>query len=173
MITFLICGFWHGANWNFIIFGGLHGFYLSFPIIFKKTRNKINQFLGIEKLPRANYFFQILISFALWCFSLIFFRSIDLSEAFLVIKNIFTANQSHPFLLFLENANSPVDFGLTSIFIVLLMIVYMFLVEILYSPNFKELNSTHKMDIAFLALTLSLTIGFGVFNETSFIYFQF
>ena len=41
MVTMLIGGLWHGANWTFIIWGALHGFYLIVAIIAKQTKKYI------------------------------------------------------------------------------------------------------------------------------------
>ena len=48
IITFLVSGLWHGANWTFVIWGALHGSFLIFAIIFAQPKEKINQFIKIE-----------------------------------------------------------------------------------------------------------------------------
>lgn len=87
-IVFLVSGLWHGANWTFIIWGALNGFYLVFAIISKDLRTKINRFIGISKIPKLNHFLQILITFLLACFAWIFFRANNLPDALLIIKKI-------------------------------------------------------------------------------------
>ena len=49
MIVFFISGFWHGANWTYIIWGGINGFYLVFAIITKKYRDKMGEIIGLNK----------------------------------------------------------------------------------------------------------------------------
>ena len=167
IIVFILSGFWHGANWTFIIWGALHALYITVYMLKQ-------QWFKTNKPPAAlANIVGVIFTFSIVSFAWIFFRANNVQDAFLIIKNIFSANKIHPFLMFLENANSPVDFGMTSVFISLVMIGYMFIIEKVYTPAFKELNRSDKMDIAFMAFTLSLIICFGVFHEASFIYFQF
>src|SRR5215217_6193014 len=49
-IVFIISGFWHGANWTFIVWGALHGFYLIFAQVTKMPRNRIRNVLERFKL---------------------------------------------------------------------------------------------------------------------------
>ena len=48
LITFFICGLWHGAGWNFIIWGTLHGFMMSFALIIQKPKLRLYNFLKIN-----------------------------------------------------------------------------------------------------------------------------
>ncbi len=90
MIVFLISGLWHGANWTYIIWGGINGFYLVFAIITKKYTDKFNAFIRINKFPRLKVCSQILVTFLLISFSRIFFRARTVDDAITVIKKIFT-----------------------------------------------------------------------------------
>lgn len=89
-ITFLISGLWHGANWTFIIWGALHGFYLIFGIITKNIREKFIKLSGLNKFPVLHKVIQILFTFSIVCFAWIFFRASDLDTAIYFVKNIFT-----------------------------------------------------------------------------------
>ncbi|MGN6530157.1 MAG: MBOAT family O-acyltransferase, partial [Ginsengibacter sp.] len=90
LIVFVISGLWHGANWTYIIWGALNGFYLVFAIITYEYRKKITGFFGIDKLPKLNYFLQIFTTFILSCFAWIFFRADKVTDAFSIIKKIST-----------------------------------------------------------------------------------
>ncbi|MDR1913152.1 MAG: MBOAT family protein [Clostridiales bacterium] len=88
MITFLVSGLWHGANWNYVIWGGLHGLYQIVEDALKTIRTKARH---IEKLPNDGSLFkfvQIIVTFILVCFAWIFFRASSLDTAFGVIKRI-------------------------------------------------------------------------------------
>jgi D-alanyl-lipoteichoic acid acyltransferase DltB (MBOAT superfamily) len=93
-IVFLISGLWHGANWTYIIWGALNGFYLIFAIISQGFRKKINKLTGIQKHPGLNHFLQILTTFILASFAWIFFRANNIKDAFLIIKKISTFSGS-------------------------------------------------------------------------------
>jgi alginate O-acetyltransferase complex protein AlgI len=71
MLTMLLGGLWHGASWNFLIWGGIHGGMLSF-----ERRQGKNSFYS--RLPRA---LRIFTTFFIVLLSWVFFRSADLPGA--------------------------------------------------------------------------------------------
>ncbi|NUO83757.1 MBOAT family protein [candidate division KSB1 bacterium] len=88
-ITFLISGLWHGANWTFIIWGALHGIYLIFAIISRPYKDTLLQLLGLSKRPFALKALQVLTTFALVNLGWLFFRANNLSDALLLLHNLF------------------------------------------------------------------------------------
>ena len=89
-IIFLVSGFWHGANWTFIVWGGLNALYIMPSIIFKSNRNNLDIVAKGKYLPSIKEFFSILVTFSLTVFAWIFFRAQNLKHAFLFIKHIFS-----------------------------------------------------------------------------------
>ena len=88
-IVFLVSGFWHGANWTFIAWGALHGFFSIFALITKEKRKWINDRLGISKIHWVNNTLDVLITFLFVTFAWIFFRANNVRDAFYIIKKIF------------------------------------------------------------------------------------
>ena len=89
LITFLLSGLWHGANWTFIIWGALHGFYLITALILSKPKEKI--FIMITNIsPLTNKIVDVFLTFILVAFAWIFFRANSLSDAIYVITNLFS-----------------------------------------------------------------------------------
>ncbi len=88
-LTFLISGLWHGANWTFVIWGALHGCYLVFAIISKPWREALCQRLGMNKLPLLLKAGQVATTFALVNLGWLFFRANNLTDALLLLKNMF------------------------------------------------------------------------------------
>lgn len=86
--VFLISGLWHGANWTFIIWGSLHGFYLIFALWTKQIREKIVKQMGFYKFPYIYKIFKVFTIFVLVSFAWIFFRAKNIEEAIFVIKNM-------------------------------------------------------------------------------------
>jgi alginate O-acetyltransferase complex protein AlgI len=74
-IIFLVSGLWHGANWNYIIWGALHGLYLVFALLTAKPRTYIWSLMGMNRLPVLNNTLQTLTTFMLISFAWIFFRA--------------------------------------------------------------------------------------------------
>jgi len=95
IITFLISGIWHGATWGFVVWGALHGLYLSGSVYWKPYQKRIYKLLGIEK-SRMLKVWQTFITFQLVCFSWIFFRSENLTDAWYIVSHIFSADWSVP-----------------------------------------------------------------------------
>jgi alginate O-acetyltransferase complex protein AlgI len=85
--VFLISGFWHGANWTYIVWGALHGFFLVFAILTEKQRERINDLTGLNSVPRIKSFIQLLITLSLVSFAWLFFRAESMSDALLLIRN--------------------------------------------------------------------------------------
>lgn len=90
-ITFLACGLWHGASWTFVIWGLLHGLMVSFDAVTKKCRKKIR-----KKVPTVLYdYVSMVFTFSFLCFSYVFFRANSVSDAFLIIHNMFNIDLSN------------------------------------------------------------------------------
>ncbi|MDN3657621.1 MBOAT family O-acyltransferase [Ferruginibacter paludis] len=165
MVVFLISGLWHGANWTYIIWGGINGFYLVFAIVTQKYRDRFNQFTGIVKRPRLHLFFQISITFLLITFSRIFFRSRNISDAVQVIKKIFTFK------------GSIFNDGTAIIIYCFFAIFFLLSVELkkeFYRGSFTL--SRHKnfwVRNSYYSFLIILIILLGVFDGGQFIYFQF
>ena len=81
--VFLLSGLWHGANWTFVVWGGLHGFfYLCYWFLVPHSAQEN------ESGPWFMRLIRILLTFHLVCFAWIFFRASSLSEAWTVIAKI-------------------------------------------------------------------------------------
>ena len=165
MVVFLISGLWHGANWTYIIWGGINGFYLVFAIMTKKYREKFNSLTGILKFPKLHLFIQILITFTLITFSRIFFRAQSLDDAIKVIKKIATFKGS----IFSDG----IMIILYSFFAIGILLLIEFKKEF-YKGKFTL--SSHKsfwVRNLYYTVLIILIITLGVFDGGQFIYFQF
>ena len=88
MITMILVGLWHGANWTFVLWGTLHGLYLVIHrFVFGKYRSELAPHF---QFPSTNtrYILNILFTFQLVTLTWVFFRSADLSQAFAYLKGI-------------------------------------------------------------------------------------
>ena len=90
MIVFLISGLWHGANWTFVIWGGLHGSYYLFSYWTRNIRPKLTQLFMLDKVPYVHKTLRVLFIFHIVVFSWIFFRANNLSDAIFIITHLFT-----------------------------------------------------------------------------------
>lgn len=88
-IIFLVSGFWHGASWNYIVWGGLNAFYFL-PIFLRKKNRRYTEVVAQNRLfPSFKELFQILLTFTLSTLSWIFFRAETLEHATSFITGIF------------------------------------------------------------------------------------
>ena len=156
LIVFLVSGLWHGANWTFIIWGGLNGLYLIFGILLKRAA-----------LPkgRLSSVVQVLTTFALICFSWVFFRANSVQDAKLI-----TAKLLHPRGSLWIGQPSSFLFSIIGILILLLV---EFKKEY-YNTPFSFLGNERKMiRYSSYAALVFLILAIGVLDGGQFIYFQF
>lgn len=89
-IIFLVSGFWHGANWTFIIWGLLNAIYFLPLLLTRRNRNHLDVVARMSTLPSLREGVSILITFSLTVFAWIFFRANSLSHASEYIEEIFS-----------------------------------------------------------------------------------
>ena len=86
MLTMLLGGLWHGAGWNFVVWGGLHGLLLALHRRFSGRRG------GAEREFRPIDVVQVFFHFHAVCLLWIFFRAATLGDAFTVLERLFTGS---------------------------------------------------------------------------------
>jgi len=100
-ITFIICGLWHNAGWNFILWGALHGFYMSVGVLLQKPKQFVYKKLNIQNTLFLKIV-QGIVTFHLIAFSFLVFRFSDLSKVKAVLTQIFTYFHGEIYLQFIE-----------------------------------------------------------------------
>ncbi len=88
-IIFIVSGFWHGANWTFIVWGILNAFFIMPSIIFQSNRKNLDVVAKARLLPTLNDLVRIGFTFCLTTFAWIFFRSENITHALEYISGIF------------------------------------------------------------------------------------
>lgn len=168
IITYLLIGLWHGANWTFALFGLYHGL-LYIPLMlsgtfFKKKKLKITRY----KLPYFSDFLKMVGTFLLVTFGLVIFRADNIQQAIKYISNVCSASiMSFPKVIGYNNVNM-----LLSIIFIIIMLLY----------EWKNRNKEYGLDIKekmvivqychyiFIAF---LIYFFGIIDTSGFIYFKF
>lgn len=171
-VIFLLSGFWHGANWTFIVWGALNALYFL-PLLLAEKNRKHTDIVSEEKLiPSFRVIFNILITFSLTVFAWIFFRSASLHDAFYFIKTIFSEVFTKAYYVAgLNYLRWEIGLALPVLILVFIIIEWLgrkhqFAIE-------KILND--KMVMARWIVYYALIILIFVFGgkEQQFIYFQF
>ena len=91
-IIFLVSGFWHGANWTFIVWGFLNALYIMPSIVFNTNRTHLDIVAKGRYLPTIKEFLAIGLTFSLTVFAWIFFRAANVTHAFSYISKIFSSS---------------------------------------------------------------------------------
>ncbi|QQS30396.1 MAG: MBOAT family protein [Sphingobacteriales bacterium] len=91
-IIFIVSGFWHGANWTFIVWGALNAIYFLPLLLTNKNRNNIEIAAQGRFFPSIKEFSQILVTFGLTVFAWIFFRAENIQHALIYISEIFSTS---------------------------------------------------------------------------------
>jgi alginate O-acetyltransferase complex protein AlgI len=176
MIVFLVSGLWHGANYTFVIWGLLHGFYQVVEAATLKFRNNFVKRFAINRESFGHRFFQIAGTFLLVTFTWIFFRAENIHVAGTIFKSIFTMRG-------IASA-SAWDFsaiGLSKANLVILAAGLVVLIIFEFAGQkkdlIKELNSqplAFRWLVYFVLIFAVILFGyFGVYTAESFIYAQF
>lgn len=166
-IVFLVSGFWHGANWTFIFWGGFHA--LAFIPVFLMGRNAIYKDTVVAQnsfLPSLTELGQVLLTFGIVTFSRIFFRSESITVAFDFINKIFT-DFSY------EAYQHPMGYRMLDYY---LLIVIFTLYEYIIRKDERSPFEFNNKVVRFVIYTLvifSLLLFYDDGIDRSFIYFQF
>ncbi len=87
-IIFLVSGFWHGANWTFIVWGGIHAALFMPVLLSGKNRKYLNVVAYDRILPSANDVFKVLSTFVLVTLAWVFFRADNVQHAWTYLANM-------------------------------------------------------------------------------------
>ena len=162
-IIFIVSGFWHGANWTFIIWGALNALYFLPLLLLNKNRRFIDIVAKEKMFPNIQEFFQILITFSLTVFAWIFFRVENIGHGYRYISEIFS-----PSLISVPGFKKPVI-----IFLILFLIIIEWFgrkhehaLENIVTTKFRPLKW-----LFYYVLVMLIILFAG--QEKQFIYFQF
>ena len=162
VITFTLCGLWHGASWTYILWGFINGIYFL-PMTLAKRHPRFigtagkGRFFATVKETRA-----ILLTFSLTTFAWIFFRSESIGQSFSYIARMV----SHPFMN--QNYNQFVPLLLAS---VLLLFVEWLQRTKMHFLQIENIHVAFRWLIYFSSIIILLV--FGAFGSNDFIYSQF
>ncbi len=184
LVTFLLSGLWHGANWTFVVWGALHGGYLIAGRALAPLRSTMIARLGLQRFPQLHTTLRVMSTLALVMFAWIFFRAESLGDAWFIATHLTTglgaAIQS---VLLPSDEGVMVRLGLATLPVAKhewLLIAGLVVAVIVLDqrradhPLVDEL-ATRPVWVRW-AVCYALACGalfFGVYRSASFIYFQF
>ena len=165
IITFAVCGIWHGEGLNFLIWGLLFGIYLTIANWTLGFNKKLRKRFGISKKSAFYRAYSILITFILVTFTWIFFRASNVTDAFLIIKKIFLFSGT----LYIEEIQKML-YCITGI---IFLIIIEIRCEYFGHLTFPFKNNQWLQEQLAYAFLIILILLLGVFDGGQFLYFQF
>jgi len=169
-ITFVISGLWHGANWTYVIWGGLNGLYLMCSIWTRAYREKFCRVLSLDRHQFIHKYLQVAITFMLVCLAWIFFRADRVSDAWYILTHLFRGWLGE------GRGVLQMGLGLGSLLVAIMSIVFMETIHVIQRHrSIRHMLSEKPIWIrwtVYYALIFGI-IFLGVFEKRQFIYFQF
>lgn len=164
LITFMICGIWHGVGWTFLIWGCLFGVYLTISNFSKNLQKDFRNSLKIHKNSKFQIVINILLTFSLVTFSWIFFRAQNLHDAFEIVGKLFA---SHGPLFYKPSELAFAMISLGSLVILDLKAEY-------FNDKFSVIhNGKFLIRAATVVAIVLMILILGVLDGGQFMYFQF
>ena len=174
-ITFLISGFWHGANWTYIVWGAINGFYLISSLWTQNFRKIVCRAICIDKFPVLHMYLRTCITFSLICIAWIFFRANNIQDAWYILTHLFQG---------MHCGWKPIGcyrvlqmgLGRYDLIVAIISIGFMESIHAVQRHGsircmFAEKPIWFRWSV-YYALVFGITF-FGVFEKRQFIYFQF
>jgi D-alanyl-lipoteichoic acid acyltransferase DltB (MBOAT superfamily) len=171
-IIFIVSGFWHGANWTFIVWGLLNALYIMPSIIFGTNRTNLDSVAQGRLLPSARELFSILTTFTLTVIAWIFFRAENISHAIGFLKKMGIGMMQK------SGYVETLNFVYWKINLLLLLLVFLFLLiewlgrEQQYAIAKLGMSWNRPVRLVFYYCIMLLVIVLSG-EEHEFIYFQF
>ncbi|MFM9984138.1 MAG: MBOAT family O-acyltransferase [Flavobacteriales bacterium] len=166
LVVFAVSGFWHGANWTYVIWGALHGMYLV-------IENMLRKFSWFNWYVNNKQFFVRLLAslviFQIVVIGWIFFRAENVTDAYYIIKSIFTLNSTQ--------AGLPEDlqmFGIPGLaWKILLALSFLIYDPLLHNLTRNEYKVGSYLRLMVYSVLAAMILLLGFWGEVEFIYFQF
>lgn len=157
ILTMLIGGLWHGASWMFVVWGGLHGFYL---VIERKITDNYKNKIELSLITKSAL---ILFTYLIVSITWVFFRADDLNNARSIFENISSPHGT--------GALTLGGFELAASASLMLIVWHMYRRHYSINYFFTLIKPTGRFLILFVQLLIILLFASG--DDRAFIYFQF
>jgi alginate O-acetyltransferase complex protein AlgI len=166
-IVFLVSGLWHGAKWNFVIWGSLYGFLQLVELWVQGPWERFVARIGLTKFPNLYNILCILFTLCVIGFVTLFFGAKSLDDARTLISNA---------VQFATISTLTEPFHSTNLILGVIFILFLVVAELLHHKyNLVQFISKQPVLIRWPVYVcgLILLLAFGCFQEREFVYFQF
>jgi D-alanyl-lipoteichoic acid acyltransferase DltB (MBOAT superfamily) len=192
LVTMLLGGLWHGAGWNFLIWGGLHGAYLAINHLWHGWRRHVSRSASSARVARALATLSWAVTFLAVVIAWVFFRAKTMAGAGRMLGCLFGVSPDSSIYVspgILRVMDLPILVGPDQLCLIGTGVVAVALVITLVLPNVPQIHRFREYRRApepgacvrwrpnaawamFTALALSISL-FGMWHRLEFLYFQF
>lgn len=160
LLVFVLSGFWHGAGWNFIVWGLLHAVFVIFSFLFFPKKRKGN-------------IAGVIITNLLVAYAFIFFRNPSLQQSLDTIRASVHFTGVHAFDIGIHSSYGETGIGSSGMLVLAGYIIFMLYYEYKTDASLLTMNDSPLWDNAWFVFTVMSIIMMGMFTKETFIYFQF
>ena len=188
LVVWMITGIWHGASWNFVVWGLYHATLLIGSHVLEPVFNKLNQIFHVDTENFGWYCFQMLRTYILCCIGRVFFVVTSVGQSFSILKKMVTNLSFGALMTSLHTYGSSLSeviegifaMGKFDILIAIIAVGVLLIVDILQEKmKIRETLSRQNIIFRWIIIYIGLfaVILFGIygpgFDATSFIYEKF
>ena len=178
LLVFLVSGLWHGAQWTYVIWGGLNGLFEVLGSILAPLRKKAGELLGVKEESFGHKFIQVCVTFVLVDFAWIFFRAASVHDALHIIKSILTVH--NPWIFF-DNSLYSLGLSQKQFHLMVFSLAVLAVADWLKYKKVNVLDRLMEQDIWFrwpaYLMGILFVLVFGIwgnaYDAQAFVYFQF
>ncbi len=167
MAVFIVSGLWHGANWTFVIWGGLNGVYQILTIATEGIRERLGKIIRIPNVVGS--VFGALVTFHLVMIAWVFFRATSIEDALAVFSRVAGSFQRLPTLFSSYNYTEDI---VTSVALIALLLVIELIDEHRLFWEKLQVRPVYVRWSVYYALIFGLII-LGKWGFKQFVYMQF
>lgn len=168
LAIFIVSGFWHGANWTFIIWGGLNAIYFLPLLLSNNHRKNLGGIAHGRKMPNIKELLSMVLTFSLTVFAWVFFRSNNINHAISFISEILSSS-----IFTIPQFEARKEALITMILVGFFVLIEWQGREGQYALEMNSEKWTPLKRRLTYFLIINTIIVFGNWREQDFIYFQF
>jgi len=178
MIVFLVSGLWHGADFSYLVWGGINGLYQVIGEVLAPAKARLNQLLHLHTDTFGHRLAQGVVTFVLVDFTWLFFRAGSIHDAIKMLQSAFSVK--NPWVLF-DGSIYQCGLDLSNFWLMIICIGVLFFADICKYRGIAIRRTILRQDYwfrwLFIALSIAAILLFGKwgpsFDKGAFIYFQF
>lgn len=178
MVVFLTSGLWHGAQWSFVVWGGLNGAFQIIGEWLKSVRDWLNKVFKLNREALSHKIFKVMFTFGLINFTWIFFRANRFLDSIKIIKSILTTRN---WWVFFDDSLFKLGLDWKDFMVLIFAILILLFADFCKYKGIKIREIVLKQElwfrwsfyiVAILAILILGIWGPG-YDASAFIYFQF